>query len=155
MPYSDGPYLVRGPITLRDQYGREIEAGRRTVALCRCGKSRLRPFCDGSHHLIRFRAPSGRETRDADRPPPRRPIAGAAPADRTPSTHHGDADGTEGALAAVDRDLDRLRRRLVAISQDGLAPGARAAVADASRSLAAASALLQEGLPGPDPETSR
>jgi CDGSH-type Zn-finger protein len=31
------------------------------VALCRCGKSRNRPFCDGSHKLVRFTAPSGAE----------------------------------------------------------------------------------------------
>ena len=60
-PYRDGPLLVRGPFTLRDQDGNAIEVGRETVALCRCGKSRTRPFCDGTHQLIRFRAPSGRE----------------------------------------------------------------------------------------------
>ena len=60
-PYRDGPLLVRGPFTLRDQDGNEIEVGRKTVALCRCGKSRTRPFCDGTHQLIRFRAPSGLE----------------------------------------------------------------------------------------------
>jgi CDGSH-type Zn-finger protein len=60
-PYRDGPLLVRGPFTLVDQDGNEIDPGRDTVALCRCGKSRLRPFCDGTHKLIRFRAPSGAE----------------------------------------------------------------------------------------------
>ena len=62
-PYRDGPLLVRGPFTLRDQDGREIEVDRGTVALCRCGKSRPRPFCDGTHKLSRFRAPSGAEDR--------------------------------------------------------------------------------------------
>jgi CDGSH-type Zn-finger protein len=60
-PYQDGPYLVRGPVVLRDQAGRSITINRRTVALCRCGKSRMRPFCDGTHHVIRFRAPSSAE----------------------------------------------------------------------------------------------
>jgi CDGSH-type Zn-finger protein len=55
--YRDGPLLVRGDIDLLDQDGKPIETGRSTVALCRCGKSRLRPFCDGTHNLIRFRAP--------------------------------------------------------------------------------------------------
>ena len=59
--YRDGPLLVRGPFRLQDQDGNEIEVGRRTVALCRCGKSRIRPFCDGTHALIRFRAPSDAE----------------------------------------------------------------------------------------------
>ncbi|CAN5740428.1 MAG: CDGSH iron-sulfur domain-containing protein [Thermoleophilaceae bacterium] len=60
-PYRDGPLLVRGPFRLRDQDGREIVVGRETVALCRCGKSRIRPFCDGTHKLTRFRAPSSLE----------------------------------------------------------------------------------------------
>ena len=71
-PYRDGPLLVRGPIRLLDQDGNEIDPGREgTIALCRCGKSRLRPFCDGSHKLVRFRAPSapedGREPGSAER----------------------------------------------------------------------------------------
>jgi CDGSH-type Zn-finger protein len=60
-PYRDGPLLVRGPFLLTDQDGNEIATGRETVALCRCGKSRTRPFCDGTHRLIGFQAPSGRE----------------------------------------------------------------------------------------------
>jgi CDGSH-type Zn-finger protein len=65
-PYRDGPLLVRGPFTLRDQEGNAIEVVRGTVALCRCGKSRMRPFCDGTHKVVRFRAPSGVENgRDA------------------------------------------------------------------------------------------
>ena len=62
-PYRDGPLLVRGPFRLVDQEGREIESDREVIALCRCGKSRVRPFCDGSHKLVRFRAPSGPELR--------------------------------------------------------------------------------------------
>ncbi|HWH45192.1 MAG TPA: CDGSH iron-sulfur domain-containing protein [Thermoleophilaceae bacterium] len=60
-PYRDGPLLVRGPFRMQDMEGREIEVGRETVALCRCGKSRIRPFCDGSHKLVGFQAPSGPE----------------------------------------------------------------------------------------------
>jgi CDGSH-type Zn-finger protein len=60
-PYRDGPYLLRGAFALRDQDGVEIANARRVVALCRCGKSRTRPFCDGTHKLIGFRAPSGAE----------------------------------------------------------------------------------------------
>jgi CDGSH-type Zn-finger protein len=61
-PYRDGPLLVRGPVQLTDQNGVEIVVERETIALCRCGRSRLRPFCDGTHKLIRFRAPTGAET---------------------------------------------------------------------------------------------
>ncbi|HET9721108.1 MAG TPA: iron-containing redox enzyme family protein [Solirubrobacteraceae bacterium] len=63
VPYRDGPYLVRGPVVLNDQNGERIESSRRTVALCRCGKSRMRPFCDGTHQLLRFRADSAAEQR--------------------------------------------------------------------------------------------
>ena len=58
-PYRDGPYLIRGDFLLTDQDGEPIESRRRTVALCRCGKSQIRPFCDGTHKLIGFRAPGG------------------------------------------------------------------------------------------------
>jgi CDGSH-type Zn-finger protein len=58
-PYRNGPYLVRGPFTLVDQDGNEIEVKRRVVALCRCGRSQTRPFCDGTHKATRFRAESG------------------------------------------------------------------------------------------------
>ncbi|MDP9376506.1 MAG: CDGSH iron-sulfur domain-containing protein [Actinomycetota bacterium] len=64
-PYRDGPLLVRGPVRMTDQDGNPIELDRQTVALCRCGKSRMRPFCDGSHKLIRFQAPSGPEARSS------------------------------------------------------------------------------------------
>ena len=60
-PYPDGPYLVRGDFVMRDQEGNELPLERRTIALCRCGKSRMRPFCDGTHKLIGFEAPSGPE----------------------------------------------------------------------------------------------
>lgn len=58
-PYRDGPYLIRGPFVISDQDGNEIEVGRRVVALCRCGRSQIRPFCDGTHKAVGFRADSG------------------------------------------------------------------------------------------------
>ena len=62
-PYRDGPLVVRGRVRMTDQDGNEIVVDRDTVALCRCGKSRLRPFCDGSHKIVRFQAPSAAEAR--------------------------------------------------------------------------------------------
>jgi CDGSH-type Zn-finger protein len=69
-PYRDGPLVIRGPVRLVDQDGREIEVDRRTIALCRCGRSRMRPFCDGTHKLTRFSAPSGAEDRSVPTPRP-------------------------------------------------------------------------------------
>jgi CDGSH-type Zn-finger protein len=62
-PYRDGPLLVRGDFRIVDQHGDEIPNDRGTIALCRCGKSRMRPFCDGSHKVVGFKAPSARESR--------------------------------------------------------------------------------------------
>lgn len=56
--YEDGPLLVRGPVVFLTQDGEEIDAGRATVALCRCGKSASKPFCDGTHKAARFTAGS-------------------------------------------------------------------------------------------------
>ena len=57
-PYENGPLIVRGPIELLTQDGRRIDPGRKTIALCRCGRSATKPFCDGSHKATRFRAAS-------------------------------------------------------------------------------------------------
>ena len=77
-PYRDGPLIVRGDFRLVDQDGAEIDPGRATIALCRCGKSGLKPFCDGTHKPSGFSAASApRRPRpaahldpveDADRP---------------------------------------------------------------------------------------
>ncbi|MGC4891008.1 CDGSH iron-sulfur domain-containing protein [Micromonospora sp. DT227] len=56
-PYRDGPLLVRGDFALVTPEGEPIEARRGTVALCRCGKSAIKPFCDGTHKVADFRAP--------------------------------------------------------------------------------------------------
>jgi CDGSH-type Zn-finger protein len=57
-PYRDGPLIVRGDFRLLDTDGVEIDPGRTTVALCRCGKSGIKPFCDGTHKQVGFRAAS-------------------------------------------------------------------------------------------------
>jgi len=52
-PSQDGPYLVSGPVKLTDVDGREIPHGEQ-MALCRCGQSGNKPFCDGTHVTIDF-----------------------------------------------------------------------------------------------------
>jgi CDGSH-type Zn-finger protein len=53
-PYRDGPLVVRGPVRLVDATGAEIPVRRSTIALCRCGHSRIKPFCDGTHKAAGF-----------------------------------------------------------------------------------------------------
>ncbi|MFY9948206.1 MAG: CDGSH iron-sulfur domain-containing protein [Candidatus Sulfotelmatobacter sp.] len=50
-----GPYLVEGKFNLLDASGNKIEAGEK-MALCRCGASTNKPFCDGTHSKIGFDA---------------------------------------------------------------------------------------------------
>jgi CDGSH-type Zn-finger protein len=56
VPCPDGPLLVRGPVVIAGASGPGVERGRRTIALCRCGLSTVKPFCDGTHKLTGFRA---------------------------------------------------------------------------------------------------
>jgi CDGSH-type Zn-finger protein len=52
---ENGPYVVEGPFELVDAAGNAIERpARPNVALCRCGASVTKPFCDGTHSAIGF-----------------------------------------------------------------------------------------------------
>ncbi|POH62651.1 CDGSH iron-sulfur domain-containing protein [Cryobacterium zongtaii] len=53
--YPNGPLLVRGTFEILTPSGEVIPPRRKTVALCRCGVSTLKPFCDGSHKAIGFK----------------------------------------------------------------------------------------------------
>jgi CDGSH-type Zn-finger protein len=55
---ENGPYLLQGPIRILDHQGNEftIPPGKDNIALCRCGKSNRKPFCDGSHRTTGFQA---------------------------------------------------------------------------------------------------
>ncbi len=53
-PRPNGPLLVTGNLTLRAASGRAAWQGTR-VALCRCGQSKNKPFCDGSHIAAGFK----------------------------------------------------------------------------------------------------
>jgi CDGSH-type Zn-finger protein len=55
---ENGPLLVQGPVQLVDHNGNVfvIPPGKDSIALCRCGQSKNRPFCDGSHKQCGFLA---------------------------------------------------------------------------------------------------
>ena len=52
---GNGPLLLEGPVTINSADG-EISAGGSKAALCRCGASSNKPFCDGTHKAIGFEA---------------------------------------------------------------------------------------------------
>lgn len=51
---DNGPYLIDGDVKLTDMNGNEIPLAKK--ALCRCGGSTTKPFCDGTHSKIGFQA---------------------------------------------------------------------------------------------------
>jgi CDGSH-type Zn-finger protein len=55
---ENGPYRISGPFRLLDADGNEYElpTDKPTVALCRCGGSTTKPFCDGTHSSTGFAA---------------------------------------------------------------------------------------------------
>ncbi|HJR94879.1 MAG TPA: CDGSH iron-sulfur domain-containing protein [Gaiellaceae bacterium] len=56
-PSDNGPYLIQGNVTLLDAEGNPYKVNG-TIALCRCGYSYTKPFCDGSHEKTNFAAVS-------------------------------------------------------------------------------------------------
>jgi len=48
----DGPLLIRGADTIRDENGEDHEVTRPVVAVCACGKSARKPWCDSTHKAI-------------------------------------------------------------------------------------------------------
>jgi CDGSH-type Zn-finger protein len=55
---ENGPYMVKGPVVLKGDRGEPIET-MAVMALCRCGGSKSKPFCDGTHSRIGFRSDMG------------------------------------------------------------------------------------------------
>jgi CDGSH-type Zn-finger protein len=52
---KNGPYVVSGPVELKDADGNSYPV-KDVMALCRCGASTTKPFCDGTHSKIGFQA---------------------------------------------------------------------------------------------------
>jgi CDGSH-type Zn-finger protein len=55
---ANGPLVVEGPVTIVDHEGNAftISSEKPNVALCRCGQSANKPFCDGAHRPSNFEA---------------------------------------------------------------------------------------------------
>lgn len=53
VPLKDGPLLVQGVVEVRGADG-QVERRTERAALCRCGASKNKPYCDGSHRGIGF-----------------------------------------------------------------------------------------------------
>jgi CDGSH-type Zn-finger protein len=71
---QNGPYRVDGDdVKVIDWNGNEYEITRRPIALCRCGGSTTKPFCDGTHSRIGFAAAEAAvpESHDRSAPPSR------------------------------------------------------------------------------------
>ena len=69
----NGPLLVRGDFEIVTPDGVPVPRDRGTVALCRCGGSAIKPYCDGTHKLMKFDT-----TRRRPVPEPARKAAGDA-----------------------------------------------------------------------------
>jgi CDGSH-type Zn-finger protein len=54
---KNGPYKILGTVTYVEADGQERTTTGSNIALCRCGHSANKPFCDGTHRKIGFEAP--------------------------------------------------------------------------------------------------
>lgn len=53
--FDSGPFLVKGDVVIKDADGNTWDTeGKDAVALCRCGASANKPFCDGEHRNCGF-----------------------------------------------------------------------------------------------------
>ena len=67
----NGPYVVDAEdVRVVDWDGHEYVVERRPVALCRCGASTKKPFCDGTHSKVGFQAAEAAVTELRDKPAP-------------------------------------------------------------------------------------
>ena len=54
---ENGPYKINGQFSYIDENGQTQTTTGGDIALCRCGHSAEKPFCDGSHRQLGFKAP--------------------------------------------------------------------------------------------------
>jgi CDGSH-type Zn-finger protein len=66
---QNGPYLVQGDdVTAVDWNGTSYAIAKRPFALCRCGASTTKPFCDGTHSRTGFKAAEAAVPGSQDKP---------------------------------------------------------------------------------------
>ena len=66
----NGPYVIDSDdVRVIDWNGQEYAVDRRPIALCRCGASGRKPFCDGTHSRIGFEAAEAAVAPEAADPP--------------------------------------------------------------------------------------
>jgi CDGSH-type Zn-finger protein len=53
---KNGPLLVNGEVSITDSDGKPVQVPGTQFALCRCGASTRKPFCDGTHSKIGFQS---------------------------------------------------------------------------------------------------
>ena len=69
--FNNAPCNVEGEVELYDQSGKKFDLGGRTkISLCRCGGSKKKPFCDGSHRTIGFTSEVTAFSLDPEKPKP-------------------------------------------------------------------------------------
>ena len=66
---KNGPYLVDGDdLKIVDWNGASYPLAKRPIALCRCGGSTTKPFCDGTHSRTGFKAAEAAVAGSEDKP---------------------------------------------------------------------------------------
>lgn len=66
---NNGNLRVEGEFEIFDSAGNKYDlAGRTTISLCRCGQSKKKPFCDGSHRTSGFASECQAYTLEAPKP---------------------------------------------------------------------------------------
>ncbi len=144
-PVEDGPYWVTGGVKIIRSDGIELEP-RNRVTLCRCGASKNKPLCDGTHFEIGFEAKNP----------------------ETASTQHGgsagetESDGADAASGLVRHIVvgvgDRLSEEACSVAASIAAKaGSRLTLVhvgsdggEAKGLLAAAATIVSRGGVGPD-----
>jgi CDGSH-type Zn-finger protein len=92
-----GPYAVRADLRLNGQ------SGSYRATLCRCGASKNKPFCDGSHHEVGFNATGEPATGQADMLPVRNGPLSIEPEVDGPLRVRGNLEITSGTGRVVTR----------------------------------------------------